>query len=78
MHSFDHFNISPAQIQDFFLEISKLLRVASFLNTATMCYLYVGMVLRNEAGGICNKIVIACTSQNFILSIMSPIVSQRE
>jgi hypothetical protein len=58
------------------LEIGKLLCAASFLNTAAaMCYLYVGMVLRNEAGGSWNKIVIAPTSQNFILYIMPPIVT---
>jgi hypothetical protein len=34
-----------------------------------------GMVLRNEASGIRNKIVIMPTSQNLILLIMTPIVS---
>jgi hypothetical protein len=32
------------------------MRVASFLNTAALCYWYVGIVLGIEAGGIHNKI----------------------
>jgi hypothetical protein len=51
--------------------------MASFLNTAAMCYLYVGMVLRNKTGRSRNKISIACISQNLILPIMSPIVTFR-
>jgi hypothetical protein len=62
-------------ISQFFLEILKLLRVASFLNTAAMCYLYVGIVLRDEAGGSRNKMLIAPTSQNLILPIMPLIVT---
>jgi hypothetical protein len=51
-----------------------LLRAASFLNTAAMCYRYVAAVLGNEAGGIRNKIGILRilrTSQIFVLPIMS-------
>jgi hypothetical protein len=61
-----------------FLEIVKLLCTATFLNTAARgYYLYVGLVLRNKANRIRNQIVIECTSQNFILPIMSPIVTFR-
>jgi ascorbate-specific PTS system EIIC-type component UlaA len=57
-----------------------LLRAASFLNTAAMCYRYVAAVLGNEAGGIRNKIGILRilrTLQIFVLPIMSPMVTFR-
>jgi hypothetical protein len=67
----------PHNFASFFSEIAKLLHPALFLNTAAMCYLYVGMVLRSNAGGSHNKIVMVRISQNFILPIMSPIVTFR-
>jgi hypothetical protein len=59
------------------LKISKFLCAASFLNTAAMCHQYEGVVLGNEAGRIYNKIGIMRTLQNFILPIMSLIVTFR-
>jgi hypothetical protein len=48
------------------LTFPKLLRAASFLNTAAMCYLFIGgMVMRNEAGESRKKIGIMRISRNF-------------
>jgi hypothetical protein len=46
--------VSNKNLVTLFLEIAKLLCASTFLNTDAMCHMYIGMVLRNEAGGCTN------------------------